>query len=400
MGDLGHFAIVVLLVAITLLVAIGSHRLTQWLRIPAPALFLIAAAVAAELAPSLSGLSIVADQRIVTVALAVILFDGGMSIGWSRMREAAGAVVWVGFAGTLVTAAAMAVAAHYLFGFDWRAGLLVGAALAPTDPAVVFSVLGGREIAGRSDTVLEGESGANDPVGIALMVSLLGAGGSGWSAVGSGVGNFAVQLAVGGAVGLIGGWLSLQLMRRAPLPNEALYPVQTIAFALALYGGATALEGSGFLAVFLAGIVVGDVRAPHKREIERFTGALAGVAEIVAFVVLGLSVQLSSVLSHGRVWTGLGLAAVLILVARPALVGALLLAIDLRAGERWFVLLSGLKGAVPILLGTYVLVEGAHRAEEIYDVIFVVVLVSVLVQGSLVPTFARVFKVPMRPADP
>ncbi|MDT4925868.1 MAG: potassium/hydrogen antiporter [Pseudonocardiales bacterium] len=400
MRDLVPFAVITLLVALALLIAVGSNRIAERIHVPAPALFLIAAAVAAELAPRVGGLSIIVDQRIVTVALVVILFDGGMHIGWVRTRTAAGAIVWLGVAGTVVTAAAMAIGAHLLFGFDWRTALLIGAALAPTDPAVVFSVLGRREISGRSGTLLEGESGANDPVGIALMVSLLGATGGGWSAVGSGLGHFALQLAVGGVVGVGGGWLLLQLMRRVALPNEALYPVQTIAFALLLYGVATACAGSGYLAVFLAGIIVGDARAPYKREIERFTGALASIAEIVAFVVLGLSVDLNSVFAGDQLWEALGLAALLIVIVRPVLVGLLLLPIRLTRGERLFVTLSGLKGAVPILLGTYVLVDGADHAREIYDIVFVVVFISVMVQGGLVPTLARMLHVPMRVVEP
>ena len=122
-----------------------------------------------------------------------------------RFRRSLGPITWIGIAGTAVTAAAIAVAAHFLFGFEWQASLLLGAALAPTDPAVVFSVLGQREISGRSGTILEGESGANDPVGIALMVTLLGVTGSGWQAVGSGVGEFVLQLAIGAVVGIVGG---------------------------------------------------------------------------------------------------------------------------------------------------------------------------------------------------
>jgi cell volume regulation protein A len=397
--DLVPFAEIVLLTALALLAAVSSNRLAERISIPAPALFLIAAAVASDLAPRLRGLTIVVDQRIVTVALALILFDGGMHIGWRRIRPSAGAVLWLGIAGTLVTTAALAGAAHVLLGFAWRPALLLGAALAPTDPAVVFSVLGRREVAGRSGTLLEGESGANDPVGIAVMVSLLGTGGSGWSAFGSGIGQFALQLAVGAAVGLAGGWLLLLVMRRLPLPNEALYPVQTIAAALLLYGAAAAVDGSGFLAVFLAGILVGDARAPYKREIERFAGALASLAEIVAFVVLGLSVRLSDI-SATVFWHALAVAALLIAVVRPVLVGALLLPVRLGRGERGFVLFAGLKGAVPILLGTYVLAEGAARAAEIYETIFVVVLVSVLLQGGLVPTVARLLHVPMRVTEP
>jgi cell volume regulation protein A len=400
MDDLVPFAHVVLVVALATVLAVRSNRLAQLLRVPAPALFLVAAAVASDLVPRLETVPIVTDQRIVTVALALILFDGGMHIGWGRMRPALVPVAWLGVAGTVVTTAALAVLAHLVFGFEWQASLLIGAALAPTDPAVVFSVLGRREITGRSGTLLEGESGANDPVGIAIMVSLLGAHGGGWDAAASGLWHFLLQMVVGAAVGLAGGWALLKLMRRAPLPTPALHALQAVGFAVVLFGLAASLEGSGFLAVFIAGIMVGDQRAPYKREIEQFAGASAGLAEIVAFVVLGLSIDLSSLLRDDRLWVGLGLAALLIVVVRPVVVGLVSLPIRLSLGERAFVLFGGLKGAVPILLGTYVLIEGVDRSAEIYDIVFVVVLVSVVVQGGLIPTAARLCGVPMRVTEP
>jgi cell volume regulation protein A len=399
-SDIEPYAIALTIAALALLGAIASNRVSERLGIPAPAIFLLAASVAADLVPTLGSLDIRTDQRIVTVALVLILFDGGMHIGWRRFRAAAGAIAWLGVAGTFVTAGALALAAHGLFGFDWKPALLIGAALAPTDPAVVFSVLGRREVSGRSGTLLEGESGANDPVGIALMVSLLGATGSGWSAVGHGAFEFVLQMVLGGVFGVLGGYALLWLMRHLPMPNEALYSLRTIAFALLIFGVTTACHGSGFLAVFLAGILVGDARAPYKREIERFAGAAASLGEIVAFTVLGLSIPISTALGDGRVWTGLGLAALLILLVRPLLVGAVLFPVRLRLGERAFVLWAGLKGAVPILLGTYVLAEGIAGGERIYSVIFVVVLVSVVVQGGPVPVLARLWKVPMRVIEP
>ena len=400
MHDLVPFAETVLLVALTVLLAVGSNRLAEWSRIPAPALFLVTAAIASDLIPRLDGLDVVTNQRIVTAALVMILFDGGMHIGWKRMRPAAGGVLWLGVAGTVVTSAAIAVLVHGLLDFEWRTALLLGAALGPTDPAVVFSVLGRREITGRSGTLLEGESGANDPVGIALMVSLLAAGGTGWHAVGDGLGHFALQLVVGAVVGVVGGWLLLRLMRRLPLPSAALHPLQVIAGAFVLYGLATVLEGSGFLAVFLAGILIGDERAPYKREIEQFAGALASLSEIVAFVVLGLSVQVGPILTGASLRNGLLVAALLMVLVRPVLVGLVLAPIRLSRGERGFVLFSGLKGAVPILLGTYVLADGAAHAQELYEIIFVVVLVSVMLQGGLVPVVARMLGVPMRVVEP
>jgi cell volume regulation protein A len=170
-GDVAPFGLAVTLVALAALLAVLSNRLSERTRVPAPAFFLIAAAVASDVFPRLRDVPIKVDQRLVTVALVVILFHGGTHIGWTRLRPAAGAVTWLGVAGTAVTAGGMAVLAHLLFGFEWRSALLLGTALAPTDPAVVFSVLGRREIAGRTGTLIEGESGANDPVAIALMLS-------------------------------------------------------------------------------------------------------------------------------------------------------------------------------------------------------------------------------------
>ncbi len=400
MSDAVHFGGVIAVIAVLALAAVLSNRLTAWVRVPAPALFLIAAATASDLVPALGTLSITSVQRIVSVALALVLFDGGMHIGWRRLRPAVGSVLWVGVAGTLVTAAALAAVAHLLLGLDWRLALLIGTALAPTDPAVVFSVLGRREVTGRSGVILEGESGANDPVGIALMVSLLTAGSAGGlTAVGIGVWEFALQMVVGAAVGLLGGAALGWGMRRLTLPSEGLYPLRVLAGALAVYGLATVAYGSGFLAVFVAGIMLGDMRAPYKLEIKRFHSALASFGEIIAFVVLGLSVSLHLLWTSGALLTGLVLAVLLALVVRPLLVGALLLPLRLRAGERLFVAWSGLKGAVPVLLGTFILSSGLAGAQRIYGIIFVVVLFSVVVQGGLVPAMARWCRVPMRDTD-
>ena len=387
------FSVAVLLVSLALIAAVYANRLSEWIKIPTPALFLIAGAAAANLMPALGSASKLLDERIVTLALVFILFDGGMHIGWSRFKVAAGAITWLGVAGTAVTAAAIAALSHYLFGFDWMPSLLLGAALSPTDPAVVFSVLGKREIAGRTSTILEGESGANDPVGIALLASLLGATGVGWSAVGSGVLEFALQTVIGIAVGVAGGFGLSFVLRRLTLPNEALHSLQTLAFAILIYAGGTLLHGSGFLAVFVAGILVGDVRAPYKREIKRFSAGIASLAEIVAFAVLGLSIRFEDLAQPGVLFIGLALAGILILVVRPLLVGLVSLPIRLKAGERAFVLLAGLKGAVPILLGMFILSSGIPRAHEIYAIIFVVVLVSVIVQGGLVPVMTRAFHI-------
>jgi cell volume regulation protein A len=400
MSDAMSFAAAILLISAALLAAVLSNRLSGLIRIPAPALFLVAAATATTLVPALGGIPRQVDERIASVALVLILFDGGMHIGWPRFKAALGASSWVAVAGTAVTAAAIALAAHALLGFDWLPSLLLGAALSPTDPAVVFSVLGNRDVSGRSGTILEAESGLNDPVGIALLVSLLGATGAGAAAVLSGATEFALEMVVGTLVGVAGGMALRFLMRHARLPNEALHALQTVAAAGVVYGVAALLHGSGFLAVFLAGILVGEARAPFKREIERFTGALASLGEIVAFTILGLSLSWREVLRADVLLPGVVLAALTILVLRPGLVGLLLAPVRLARGERFFVLLSGLKGAVPILLGVLILEAGVPDARRLYGVIFVVVLVSVLVQAAFVPTLAARFRVPMEVRRP
>ena len=286
------FGLGVLVTALAGVVAVLSSRVSERLRIPAPAFFLIAAAAAADLWPRLGGLSFTAVDQIVSVALAVILFDGGMRVGWRRMKSVAGPTLWIGVAGTLVTAGGVAVLARLILALDWRSALLLGAALAPTDPAVLFSVLGRREVAGRGGALLEGESGSNDPVGIALLAALLAASGTGMTAVGHVAIELLAQLIIGTAVGAAGGWALLAFMRRVPLPSESLYPLRVLAGALAIYGAATAVHGSGFLAVFVAGILIGDERAPYQREIVRFHSALASLGEIVAFIMLGLTIRL------------------------------------------------------------------------------------------------------------
>ncbi len=400
MTDAEPFALVVLVVAAAGLLAVLSNRLTERVQVPAPAFFLVAAAVAVKAIPVLHAPSVQVVQRTVVIALVFILFNGGMDIGRTRFRSAAVAITAVGVIGTLLTAAACGAFVHFAFGLGWYVSLLVGIAVSPTDPAVVFSVLGRREVSGRSGTILEGESGANDPIGIALMTALLAAGGVSLGAFAHAGGEFALQIGVGAVVGIVGGRMLLVFMRRVPLPSEGLYPLRTIASALLVFSVATLAHGSGFLAVFAAGIVLGDERAPYKGEIERFHSAIASLAEIVAFVLLGLTVDLAE-LAHPDVWVpGLVLGAVLAFAVRPILVGLCLVPTSLTVNERGFVLFAGLRGAVPILLGTFLVTSHVADAKRLYGIVVIVVMFSVVVQGGLVPTVARLLHIPMRTVEP
>ncbi|MGC4112845.1 MAG: cation:proton antiporter [Nocardioides sp.] len=396
MSDTRSFAWLLLVLALVGLGALLSYRVTRWARIPAAAIMLVASAVAVQLVPSLHSPPQHTVERIVTLALVFILFEGGMGMGLRRFRSAAGTIAVVGVLGTFVTTAGVAVFLHLAVGLGWYAAVLVATAVAPTDPAVVFSVLGQQEVVGRSGVLLEGESGANDPVGIALMVSLIGAGGLSGGAFAHVVGEFALQMAVGLAVGIAGGLLLRVFVERVPLPDSGLQPMRTIACILLVFAAATLLHGSGFLAVFVAGVLMGEVRTPYRRELEHVHAGLASLGEVAAFVALGLTVQLST-LAHADVWVpGVALAVVLALVVRPLLVGPLLAGSGLARNERWFVLLAGLKGAVPILLGLLLLEADVSEPERLYGIVVVVVVLSVAVQGSLVPTMLRRLRIPTR----
>jgi cell volume regulation protein A len=399
MADTQTFAWLLLLAALVGLGALLSYRVTHWIRVPAPALMLVAAAIAVAAMPAVDAPSSGTVGRIVTIALAFILFEGGMGIGVDRFRSASRTIGLVGVVGTFVTAVGVSAFLHVVVGLDWYAAALVATAIAPTDPAVVFSVLGQQEVEGRSGTVLEGESGANDPVGIALMISLLAAGGLSGGAMAHLLGQFALQMAVGLAIGLVGGVAVRRFVERVPLPDGGLEPIRTIACVLLLFAVATLLHGSGFLAVFVAGVLMGEVRTPYRGDLERVHAGLASLGEVIAFVVLGLTVHLST-LAQPEVWVpGCALAIVLGLVLRPVLVGPLLLGSGLSRNERWFVLLAGLKGAVPILLGLLLLDADVSDPQRLYGIVVVAVLVSVSVQGSLVPTMMRVFGIRTRPAE-
>jgi potassium/hydrogen antiporter len=398
--EIATFGEIILVVSSGFVLALFGRTLTERFAIPSAALFLLAAATVSDLIPSFgNAISFVTVERVGVVALIVILLEGGMRIGWHRARVSLVPILSLGVLGTFATAGLLACAAHWLLGFSWITSGLLGAALAPTDPAVTFSVLGGREIRGRTGTILQGESGANDPVGIALMIGMIELATSDHGSFWTVVEEFVVEMAGGAVAGVVGAAALLPLMRRARLPEASLYPLQVLGVAGVIYGAATLVHGSGFLAVFLAGLLIGDADAPHQTEIEGFLSSLASLAEITAFVVFGLTVDLTDVLSSGDWLDGLVLAVVLGLLVRPLVVVTLLLPVRLTWGERLFVAWSGLKGAVPILLAALAVIAAVDDGTQIYDIVFVVVLFSVVVQGTLLPAVAARLRVPLLRVD-
>ena len=391
MAELSDFGLIVLVVASGVMLALLASKLSDRYPVPAPALFLLAALALPVALPHIKTV-----ERIGVVALILILFDGGMSIGWRRFRRAVVPIATLGIAGTFLTAVAITICAHFLLDLGWTLSGVLGAALAPTDPAVMFSILGDKEIHGNTGTILEGEAGVNDPVGIALLVGMVEFattdGASGWSVVE----EFLLQMTIGLAVGVVGAALLVVFMRRVHLPGEGLYALRSLAAAGVIYGLASIAHGSGFLAVFIAGLALSDIDVPHKRQIQRFQATLANLAEIVVFVALGLTVNVSQLFDNGVWLDGLLLAIALAFVARPLAVAPMLIPARLRLGEKLFIAWAGLKGAVPILAAAFVILADVPDARRIYEIVFVVVLFSVVVQGSTVPFVAKRFRVPMR----
>jgi cell volume regulation protein A len=389
----------VLAVSAALFAALVCMRLADRVSLPYAALILVVTALIASASTYVqSALSVAEVQDVATVALVVILFDGGFQIGATRFRRSLRPILALGVLGTFLTAGVIAVAARYLLGFSWIEAGLVGAAIAPTDPAVTFSVFSGREIRGRSGTILQGEAGMNDPVGIALMIGMIElaqeSDGSFWIVVR----EFAVEMSIGLAVGVAGGLLARPVLSRLRLTGLALYPIRVLAVAGLVYGIAAVAGGSGFLAVFVAGVLLGDASVLRKGEIESFLSSIGVLAEIAVFIALGLTIAEAD-LGLDTWVDGLVLAVIVAFLARPLAVLPLLLPERLTRGERLFIAWGGLKGAVPILLGALALLGGVEGAKNIYGIVFIVVLFSVIVQGATVPYVARRLRIRFRRID-
>lgn len=325
-------------------------------------------------------------QNVGIVALMVILFTGGLTTKPTDVRRAALPGVLLATVGVLVTAAVTAVAVYWALDVTALTAALIGAVVSSTDAAAVFAVVRKAPLPQRVMSLLEVESGTNDPVAIVLTIGVLEAwqrqpGPLEWVAFG------VLQLGGGLAVGLAAGWLGSAAIRRVRLSGDSLFPLLAFGLAGLTYGAAAQLGASGFLAVYVAGVLVG-VRVPrHRRSIRSFHEGLANVAEIMLFLVLGLLVISEDL----RLVTlpALAITAILVLLARPLAVVLCLLHQRFPWQEQALVAWAGLRGAVPIVLATFPLTAGYPRGAAIFNVVFFVVLVSTAVQGSTVGLVAR-----------
>lgn len=381
---------VILLAGALMVLAAISSKFSARLGVPVLVLFLGVGMLAGSEGPGrISFDDYELAHAIGSVALAVILFDGGLQTPIASLKAVWKPAGLLATVGVLITAVITGVAAHYVLGLSWLEGLLLGSIVGSTDAAAVFSLLrsAGVSLKPRLGALLETESASNDPMAIFLTVGLLevllGKVEPGFGLVTL----FVMQMGVGGAVGYLGGRLAARVVNRLQLEAPGLYPVLTIACGMLVFGVAANLGGSGFLAIYVAGIVLGNQRIVFQRGTFLFNDALAWGSQMTMFVVLGLLSTPSELLAVGL--GGVALAAVLILVARPIAVAPLLFPFGYSLRETVLVSWVGLKGAVPIILATYPLMYGTESARVVFNAVFFIVLVSAIVQGSTLPAVAR-----------
>lgn len=328
-------------------------------------------------------------QAVGVVALALILFDGGLSTRWSEVRPAVGQSAVLATVGLAITATITGLTAAWVFDVPAQVGLLLGAIVSSTDAAAVFSVLGSRRtrLRGTIQPTLELESGLNDPIAVFLTLGLVELATGETSSVWALLPMFGLQLGAGAGIGLLGGWLGRTLVNKTRLDHDGLYPVLMLAVVIGTYAGAVLVGGSGFLAVYLAGLWLGNGELLHRRSILRFQEAVAWLAQIGMFLVLGLLVfpsRLPEVAGRSVV-----VVLVLVLLARPLATLASLTPFRVPVRDQAVVAWVGLRGATPIVLATFPLVQGLPQAQLLFDAVFFVVVVSVLIQGTTVGAVAK-----------
>jgi cell volume regulation protein A len=321
------------------------------------------------------------------LALALILFEGGLAAGFPEIRPVLGSAISLAILGTLVTAVVTGLVASWLLDLSLLEGMLVGSIVSATDGAAIFALLRGSTLKRRLARTLEGEAGMNDPVAVLLVLGFIE-----WIkrddyGVIDMLGLFVLELGIGALIGLGVGWLAVQAFRRANLATGGLYPVASLAVVALAYGAADVLHGSGFLAVYLAGLAMGSAQLPARRTVAAFHDGMAWVAQLAMFLTLGLLVFPNELLDIAP--EGTLIALVLVFVARPLAVTVATAFAPMRLGDRFVLGWAGLRGAVPVVLALFPIIEGIDNDHTFFNIAFFAVLVSTLLQGTTFEPLAR-----------
>jgi len=390
--DLG---LILLTGATVVLAAIMAARVAHGIGLPSLLLFLGLGLALGEAGLGVQFNNAGLAQELGLGALILILAEGGLTTNWGHAKAAAPAALSLATVGVTVSVFVVAATSRWLLHLSLRESLLLGAVLAPTDSAAVFSVLRKLPLPPRLAGMLEGESGLNDPPSV-LAVTLLSDVGRHPVAALIG-GEVLYQLAVGAAVGLVVGWVGAQALRRAALPASGLYQIAILALITAGYGAASLARASGFLAVYVAALVLGNARLPHGPAIRGFAEGVAWLAQIGLFVMLGLLASPARL--PAQILPALVVGSVLALLARPAAVLAATLPLRLPWREQSFLSWAGLRGAVPIVLATIPVSARVPGSTRLFDIVFIVVAVNTMLQGPTLPWAARRLRV-IAPAEP
>ena len=376
--------------SVLLLLSILASKVSGRLGVPALLLFLVIGMLAGSDGPG----GIYFDdarlsQSLGVIALTLILFAGGLDIDWPSIRPLFREGLALSTLGVLFTALLVGGFATLTLSFSLLDGLLLGAIVSSTDAAAVFAVLRSKSVRLKGDLepLLELESGSNDPMAVFLTIGFIRLLTTPTASVLGLIPFFVLQMALGIALGYGMGKISVLIINRLRLEYEGLYPVLTLSLVIFTYSAATSLGGNGFLAVYLAGLIVGKSDFIHKRSLIRFHDGLAWLMQIAMFLTLGLLVFPSRLIPVAG--AGLLVAAVLILVARPAAVFISLAFSGKSIRERLLVSWVGLRGAAPIVLATFPYLAGIPKADTIFHLVFFIVLTSVLIQGTSIPQVAK-----------
>lgn len=381
-------------IAVLLLLSIFASKASGRVGVPALLLFLAVGMLAGSEGPGgIHFEDAYLAQTLGVVALVFILFAGGIETEWKSVRPVLGKALALSTVGVLLTALLVGLFAKFVLGFSFLSGVLLGAIVSSTDAAAVFVVLRSKSVSlkGQLRPLLELESGSNDPMAVFLTIGLTSLLANPSFSFVSLVPMFFQQMAVGGLLGYAMGRGMALVINRIRLEYEGLYTVLLLALVVLTYGASSSLGGNGFLAVYLSGLVLGRYDFIHKQSLIRFHDGVAWLMQIAMFLTLGLLVFPSRLLPV--MGTGLLVSLFLMLVARPVSVFLTMYFTDLKWRELLMISWVGLRGAVPIILATFPLLGGVPQAEMIFNLVFFIVITSVLLQGTTLPLVARLLKV-------
>ena len=393
MGVMQPADLALFLGAVVVLLAAFAARIGTRLGLPALLLFLLVGMLLGPIGFGINFNDLAAAHAIGFAALVLILAEGGLSTNWKDIRPALAPAALLATVGVGVCFGVMTLLGHYVLGLHWSVAALLGAATAPTDSAAVFSVLRGVSLPNHLRSVLEAESGLNDAPTVLVVLALTGvATGDSSAGVLPLLGSIAVQLIGGILVGLLVGWVAGKVSRRITLPSGNLYASAAMAWAGTAYGTGVWIGVSGFSAVYVAAVVIGNGDLPYQHTTRSFSEGIAWICQIGLFVMLGLLANPDR-LTWGSVGAGIAAGLLLTLVARPVAVAACTIWFGFERNERLFMSWAGLRGAVPIILATIPMASNMDRADEFFDVILVLVVVFTCIQAPTLPAAADILGV-------